>query len=296
MRYVLDFKEDRIKQVNHVSDTAYWMAWYRAVETEKQNALFKDPLAKVLLDERGQKISESMGHMSKFSYWILILRTILIDEYLLKFIDQGYTTIINLGAGLDTRPYRLNLQKHIKWIEVDYPSVIELKNDKLKMYEPTCDLERIKLDLSQREFRQNLFSELNSKYGPSIILTEGVVPYLNESAVSELATDLNSHSNFKLWISEYYTPSVYSRYQSKEFVQKMGNSPFQFFPQNWFEFFKKSGWEQQEIHFLYDEGEKRNRKFPLPWWAKILMLFVNKQKILENVRVNAYVVYKKISN
>ena len=58
-----------------------------------------------------------------FVFWILTIRTRVIDEYILKYQNQGYKTIINLGAGLDTRPYRLDLPEATQWIEVENSSI-----------------------------------------------------------------------------------------------------------------------------------------------------------------------------
>lgn len=280
--------------IENVSDTAFWVAFYRSIESEKKNALFHDPLAALLTGEYGKKISSSMKPFAKYAYWSVTIRTPLIDEYILKYTNQEYKTVINLGAGLDTRPYRLSLAQEIEWIEVDFPQVIELKNEKLKDKNPNCKLERIGLDLSNQAERQKLFEELNSRVGPAVILTEGVIPYLNEDAVTSLAADIKAQSNFRLWITEYYSPEVYPRYQSPKFKNALGDSPFRFFPSNWFSFFEKSGWTKKEMTYLHDEAAKHNRKFPLPWWASLIRFIIGERKMMKNMRkFSAYIVFEK---
>ena len=46
--------------IESVSDTAFWIAHYRAVETKRRDALFRDPLAGVLAGDRGEKIARAM--------------------------------------------------------------------------------------------------------------------------------------------------------------------------------------------------------------------------------------------
>jgi O-methyltransferase involved in polyketide biosynthesis len=46
------------------------------------------------------------------------------------------------------------LPKSLRWVEVDYPHVIELKEDRLADEEPRCRLDRIKLDLTDRSARR----------------------------------------------------------------------------------------------------------------------------------------------
>ena len=280
--------------IRNISDTAFWVASYRALESEREDALFRDPLAALLVGEYGEKVSNAMKPIARYAYWSVIVRTCLIDEYILKYVSQGYKTIINLGAGLDTRPYRLSLPQGIQWIEVDFPEVVDLKNEILKFHRPKCDLERIGLDLSNRAERERLFGELNHRIGPALILTEGVIPYLNESSVSSLAHDIKNQSNFKLWIAEYYSPEVYPRYQSQKFRSLLGGAPFQFFPSDWFSFFEGCGWTQKEIKYIHDEAGKHNRKFPLPWWASLLRLIIGEKRMMKKIRkFSAYIVFEK---
>src|SRR5947209_5296580 len=110
--------------INHVSDTATWVAYYRALESDRPDALFHDPFAKILDGEKGKKISESMKSTSKYTQWTIVIRTVIIDRFIEKMISEGVDTVLNLGAGLDSRPYRMTLPKSLLWIEVDHPHLI----------------------------------------------------------------------------------------------------------------------------------------------------------------------------
>jgi O-methyltransferase involved in polyketide biosynthesis len=64
----------------------------------------------------------------KFGGWSLVVRICVIDELILRSIEQeGIDTVLNLGAGLDTRPYRLSLPSSLHWIEVDFPAILNYK-------------------------------------------------------------------------------------------------------------------------------------------------------------------------
>ncbi len=95
--------------MDHVSDIALWVAHYRAIESQRPDALFKDRLAPVLVDDRGRRIAASMHSNSRCMEWSVVIRTAIIDELTYELVKEGVDTVINLGAGLDTRPYRLNL-------------------------------------------------------------------------------------------------------------------------------------------------------------------------------------------
>lgn len=235
-----------------------------------------------------------MRRYEKYAYWSVIIRTPLIDRYVLDYASRGYGAVINIGAGLDTRPYRLPLTRDMHWIEIDFPGIVDFKNEKLAGKAPHCKLERIGLDLSDHAKRKKLFDELNAKVGPAIILTEGVIPYLDETAVGSLARDIYDQPNFELWISEYYSPEIYPRFQARKFKDSLGDSSFRFFPSDWFAFFEDRGWTQKEIRYLYDEAAGHGRKFPLPRWVSLLKFVFGERRIAARVRrLTAYVVFEK---
>jgi len=43
--------------------------------------------------------------MPIMSGWAIVIRTCIIDDYIRLAVAQGIDTVLNLGAGLDTRPY-----------------------------------------------------------------------------------------------------------------------------------------------------------------------------------------------
>ena len=106
------------------------IAMNRAIETDRPDALFQDPLAKRLAGDHGRKIVEHLPRKD-FSEWMVAVRTIIIDDYIKYAISQGVDTILNLGAGLDSRPYRMDLPQSLRWIEIDYPTIIAYKENRL---------------------------------------------------------------------------------------------------------------------------------------------------------------------
>src|SRR6266513_6122600 len=95
-------------QIRNISDTACWVAVYRARETERPDPVFRDPFARRLAGERGEQIASSISFAEKNS-WPFVARTWLIDQIISNQVKLGTDMVINLAAGLDARPYRMNL-------------------------------------------------------------------------------------------------------------------------------------------------------------------------------------------
>ena len=150
--------------IRNVSDTARWVAVYRARETERSDAHFRDPFARRLAGERGEQIAKSMP-LGGGGDWSMITRTWLGDQFINQQVQQGVDMVINLAAGLDARPYRMQLPPSLKWMEVDLPEILAYKEEILRDEKPVCSLERIRVSISPMLPRAAIFS-LNSAAAP----------------------------------------------------------------------------------------------------------------------------------
>src|SRR6185437_15578534 len=106
--------------------------------------IFVDRFAERLAGERGFNIAATLPDGAKHE-WAWVARTYLFDHYLTRAIRSGADLVINLAAGLDARPYRMDLPASLLWVEVDLPEVISYKTDVLKDEKPACRLERVAL-------------------------------------------------------------------------------------------------------------------------------------------------------
>jgi methyltransferase (TIGR00027 family) len=139
--------------VRGVSDTALWVAYFRALESRRADALFHDPYAERLAGEHGFRIANTLPHGNK-QEWAWVTRTYLFDQFLAGAIQDGADLVLNLAAGLDARPYRMNLPEALQWVEIDFPDIIAYKDGVLASEKPRCRLERIALDLSDLKARR----------------------------------------------------------------------------------------------------------------------------------------------
>lgn len=256
-----------MSEISHVTDTALWVAAYRAEEAHRKDALFHDTFAELLIGELGSKIA-TRTQGSRYTAWSVVIRTYLIDQFIMELLPTGVDTVLNLGAGLDTRPYRLDLPEALNWIEVDFPSIIDLKNEKLKKEKPKSNLQRLAIDLSNHEKREALFDQVAKNSQNVLVITEGVVPYLTNDEAKSLAQSLHKRTNFRYWISEYYSPEILKFLRTPKRLEQMKNSPFLFYPEDWFQFFKDNGWDESKTKFFGAESQRLGRTPPTPGWLK----------------------------
>jgi methyltransferase (TIGR00027 family) len=256
--------------IENVSDTALWVAVYRAHETLRSDALFHDPFAERLAGSKGAAIAVQAAG-GKMTEWSVVIRTYIIDRFIRQLLGKGVDTVVNLGAGLDTRPYRMNIPSHVRWIEVDYPNIVDYKEHRLSSERPTCNLERVRLDLADLTSRRTFLDALSAASQNIVILTEGVIPYLTPEQVSSLATDLRQTKGIQYWILDYQAPKLQKYLVRRRSRGQTKNAPLQFFIPDWFGFFERLEWHVQDIQYLADVSHELGRTVPLPWIARIMM-------------------------
>lgn len=280
------------ESIEHVSDTAFWVAYYRALESKRKDALFHDPLAMKLVGPRGEKLARHMG-IQRAMAWSMSLRTYIIDAYIREAIAGGVDCVINLGAGLDTRPYRLDLAEDFQWIEVDFSHVIDYKNATLADDKPRCRLQRIACDLSDDTARKALLAQLNQGCTKALVLTEGVVPYLTNEAVAELAQDLHQQDHITYWLTDYFSPFFKNVSQRGPIKKRLAaNAPFRFDAgdnnNDWPRFFAAQGWQIGEMRYIGEVGRTLGRDLPAPWIFRMLMRFAKEERLKPYRRMNGY--------
>lgn len=249
-------------EIRNVSDTALWVAIYRAQETERSDALFRDPFARRLAGERGAAIAASAKFMNR-NAWSMVARTLLFDQVVLDEIANGTRVVVNLAAGLDTRPYRMALPKSLRWIEVDLPPMLDYKEQILADAQPVCQLERVRLDLTDVGARRGLFASLGSPADRVLVLTEGLLVYLTPEAAASLGRDLAAAPAVSRWAIDIANPALLKLMQRRmgKRVEAAG-APFQFGPAEGPEFFAPSGWQTLASHSLLSTAKRLHR---LPW-------------------------------
>lgn len=228
--------------IRNISDTARWAAVYRARETERNDAVFRDPFARRLAGERGEEIANTIEFSSR-NTWSWIARTYLFDEFLIDQLREGVDMVINLAAGLDARPFRMDLPPSLKWIEVDLPEIVDYKQEVLAPDAPNCTLERFALDLANVSARRELFEQLARRAERALILTEGLLIYFTEEEAGSFAKDLGALNSFQNWIVDLTSPGLLQLLKDRMGKEMGEGAVLRFASPEGPDFFRRFGWE-----------------------------------------------------
>ena len=245
--------------IRNVSDTALWVAIFRARESDRSDAHFRDPFARALAGDRGEQIARSMPWMERAS-WSMVARTVVFDEFIARAVAGGADMVVNLAAGLDTRPYRMALPPSLQWVEIDLPAMVDYKSEILRDAQPRCRLERIKLDLSDSDARREVFRSLGARANKAFIVSEGLLIYLGDVTVRSLAADLAAVPTFRQWAVDIASPGLL-KMMRKEVGSRLdeADAPFLFAPPEGPQFFESSGWKPVDVRSMLKTAAKLKR-------------------------------------
>jgi methyltransferase (TIGR00027 family) len=208
-----------------VGRTALGAAVCRLIEQyqPQETRMFSDPIVKGLVGAPLQVMMQFSGlrnftvrqtdGIAEGIFGAQICRTRYIDDALQVALNQGITQVVILGAGLDTRPYRLPGMQEVQVFEVDLPSVQEGKKKKiLNILGKLPDrVTFIPIDFDTQSLEQ-VFA--GSSYNPServIFVWEGVTQYITEDAVRQTLTFVGKSAPGSLIVFTYVLKSIIER-------------------------------------------------------------------------------------
>ena len=185
------------EEIQHVSDTALMTAACRASETARADGLVRDPFAERLAGPRGDAILRAITGWELMCFGIAV-RTRFMDDLVTETVErQGIRAVLSVGAGLDTRPWLIELPSHLRWIEADFSEMLNHKTRAMEAAEPKCRLERVAADVTDQAQRAALFATAAGV--PTLMITEGLLMYLARAAVEALAVDAARHG-IRRWL------------------------------------------------------------------------------------------------
>jgi len=190
------------------SRTAIHTAFFRALESARKNdAVFRDPYAawflppKYALLAKAGRVGVLNAVISKFidKKWpaspraTLVVRTRLIDDAIAKCVSRGARQVVLLGAGYDTRSFRLRTLAGCNVFEVDREPTQVRKRDLLKNAQPLVRCARyVAVDFESEDLARELRRHGFDPEQLAVIVLEGVTNYLSAESVDKLFRELQT--------------------------------------------------------------------------------------------------------
>lgn len=252
-------------------DTAHVTAAFRSIELEQNEPLLRDEWAHIMAGNRGRNLLEKFPEHEK-SATGSVVRTHLIDQLLLDILsEQNIDTVLCLGSGYDTRPYRLSLPHNLNWIEVDLPSVLQRKSSLLSQTIPSCNVQHMNADILNRETRHSWMSALATSSNRTVVVTEGLLVYLKPSDVESLAADLSETGVVVKWITDLAAPLIreWMNQQVARTPQLQGIN-WSFAPENPVDDFARLNWQLSLRYSCIKQAERLNRPLISPEVKKVM--------------------------
>ncbi|WP_067723061.1 class I SAM-dependent methyltransferase [Nocardia yamanashiensis] len=248
--------------ITDVSDTAIWMAAYRAEESARPDALFSDPIAERLAGRlRGAVLASKVAVPGSRNGWPPVVRTRLIDDLITYALAEGCDRVINLAAGWDTRPYRLELPAELHWFEADLPAIVAAKDRALALDPPRCELTRRAIDVTDRDACAAFLVEATAGAERPLVITEGLLQYVEPAAVLTLSENLRTHG-IRWWITDLWTPLLL-RVVNRTMGRRLGDARWLFGPRGGARCLR--GWEVREQLSIFRAAARWRRS---PRWMR----------------------------
>jgi methyltransferase (TIGR00027 family) len=179
-----------------VGETAVGAAMMRARESARAGGLFVDRYAAAFVAaappifEDGPDAGDdpAIAALEAAFEEVVVVRTRFFDDFVTRAVASGCRQVVIVGAGLDTRAFRLDWPTGVRFFELDRPDVLRFKDRVLaeNSAEPRCERITVAVDLQQSGWSTSA-TDLGLEPGrPTAWVAEGLIPYLANDAAERL--------------------------------------------------------------------------------------------------------------
>jgi methyltransferase (TIGR00027 family) len=246
------------------------MAYVRAVESERPDALFRDAYARELAGTSGEALAREIGDLGMMSNSIA-LHTALLDRLIVETVNrEDADLVLNIGSGFDTRPWRLPLPRKLLWLDVDLPGILNHKREILSMRNTACHYESLPADILDDAERTAAVAAFPAARRV-LVVTEGLLIYLKPSQVRALAGDLWKRPSSKWWLTDLVGPRALQLLR-QIWAVKLRAHVFQFAPADSTQFFSDLGWREHSFHSSLEEAWRLKRGTQNSWLGRLMLM------------------------
>ncbi|MDQ0790841.1 methyltransferase (TIGR00027 family) [Streptomyces sp. B3I8] len=182
--------------------TAVGVARVRARESARENPLFRDPLAQAFAAAGGvwpssPPLPDDEGARRRWSAvaFSIVIRTKFLDDLLRRASASGIRQVVLLGAGMDSRAFRMDWPEGTRLFEVDTAAPLDFKASVLRQEGAVARCERITVTVDLRDdWPGALAAAGHDPTLPTVWIAEGLLIYLPQDAVELLLGRIGARS------------------------------------------------------------------------------------------------------
>ena len=168
-------------QLSGVKQTLLYTLYYRALDQRSKAPIVGDTWAaevldRITADNRKGLLTAKLGASGRFPP---LLRARRLDDWAREFLaHHPDASVLHLGCGLDSRAFRLDVPETVRWYDLDFPDVIELRR---RLYPEHAGYRLLASSATDPGWLDEIPVDR-----PTLMVAEGVLPYLTAADVQQL--------------------------------------------------------------------------------------------------------------
>lgn len=201
---------ETMQEIRHVTGTAFIVAEFRARENAEPHPLYVDRIIPIFLDERTKAAADAIRADFPAAEMNVRLRTRYFDDRLDEQLARGCRQVVILGAGLDTRGVRKQVDG-VAYFEIDDPGTMNFKRARLAERGIAAPISFVPGNYVETGVLPLLEANGFSRDLPSFFIWEGNTMYLTRDAVIKVLKDLKTNLRTFAISFDYMDEAVVSR-------------------------------------------------------------------------------------
>lgn len=208
-------ESNKEQQLTGIPETLLIPLWARAAEGEHPEPIVRDDKAAKMVQQIDYDFSKFAK--ARLSQLGVAIRTMLLDQATSDFLRRKPDgVVVNLGAGLDTRRYRLGVETD--WYELDLAESLDLRR---RFFEET---DRYRF-LTASVFDTEWMEKVDDGGRPVLLIAEGLCMYFEESELKPLFGRLAEHFPGAEMLVEVMGPAIVGKSKQHDSLSKIDNAP-----------------------------------------------------------------------
>lgn len=191
---------------------ARWSAGAKAFEYSlpSKQRVIEDPLAKYYAGEEGMKVVGMMQVINPSIRKAIVLRARYIDDYSCQSLNEGFEQVVLLGAGYDSRYFRLKEFQSVKIFELDLSSTQTIKKTLTRrlLGKLPDNVVYVSLDFSKDSLTDKLKSAGFQKHIKTLFIWEAVTLFLNQDILEQTLGELAELGSANRLVFDFIPPEL----------------------------------------------------------------------------------------